>query len=299
MPVTEHIFGNNVRWIDVNEPGDDELAKLGKDFNLKPSMLHDCFDAEQLPKSETSGELRFQVMRYYSQNSDTQVSSIREISNRISVFSTSAFVITVHLRDIQFVKDMKRKFLDNNLITTAPAFAAQLFWEVLQTYHLPAQRLDEQVDFFENNIYKKRLSSSQLQSLYFVKRKSGLINKILLLSNEVLNSFRNDLIDSTIYEDLKDQHLKFLTIYGQLLEDVNNLLNLYMSLSAQKTNDVMKVLTIISVFFMPLTFIVGVYGMNFTNMPELQSKWGYPVVLVIMALLVGATYYYFKKQKWL
>lgn len=64
-------------------------------------------------------------------------------------------------------------------------------------------------------------------------------------------------------QDVKDQHLKMRTLYAQVLDEVNNLMNLFISVSAQKTNDVVKVLTIFSVFFMPLTFIVGVYGMNF------------------------------------
>jgi magnesium transporter len=84
-----------------------------------------------------------------------------------------------------------------------------------------------------------------------------------------------------------------------VLEDVNNLMNLFLSLSAQKTNDVMKVLTIFSVFFMPLTFIAGIYGMNFEFMPELRQKWGYPGVLLLMVLVALFIYVYFKKKKWL
>ncbi len=76
-------------------------------------------------------------------------------------------------------------------------------------------------------------------------------------------------------------------------------MNLYMSFAAQKTNDVMKVLTIFSVFFMPLTFIVGIYGMNFEFMPELKQKWGYPIVLIVMAIVTGVIYQWFRKKKWL
>jgi magnesium transporter len=72
-----------------------------------------------------------------------------------------------------------------------------------------------------------------------------------------------------------------------------------MSFAAQKTNDVMKVLTIFSVFFMPLTFIVGIYGMNFEFMPELKQKWGYPIVLIVMAIVTGVIYQWFRKKKWL
>ena len=88
-------------------------------------------------------------------------------------------------------------------------------------------------------------------------------------------------------------------LYTQVLEDVNNLMNLYISYSAQRTNDVMRVLTIFSAFFLPLTFIVGVYGMNFEFMPELSKKWGYPAVLLLMAAVTIGIFTWFKKRKWL
>ena len=105
--------------------------------------------------------------------------------------------------------------------------------------------------------------------------------------------------DDPALQDVKDQQLKMITLYNQILEDVNNLMNLYMSFSAQKTNDVMKVLTIFSVFFMPLTFVVGIYGMNFQFMPELSKKWGYPAVLILMVLITIFIYGWFRKKKWL
>jgi magnesium transporter len=98
---------------------------------------------------------------------------------------------------------------------------------------------------------------------------------------------------------VRDQHLKMQTLYSQVLEEVNNLLNLSMSFSAQRTNDVMKVLTIFSVFFLPLTFIAGIYGMNFEFMPELNKKWGYPASIGLMVLVTILIYTWFKRKKWL
>jgi magnesium transporter len=105
--------------------------------------------------------------------------------------------------------------------------------------------------------------------------------------------------EETALQDVRDQHLKMQTLYNQVPEDVNNLLNLSMSFAAQKTNEVMKVLTIFSVFFMPLTFIAGIYGMNFHYMPELTRKWGYPGSLALMAIIAIVIYLWFKRKKWL
>ncbi|WP_073410118.1 CorA family divalent cation transporter [Flavobacterium johnsoniae] len=90
-----------------------------------------------------------------------------------------------------------------------------------------------------------------------------------------------------------------MLLYDQVQEDANNLLNIYLSLSARKTNDVMKLLTIFSVFFMPLTFIVGIYGMNFRYMPELESPLGYPLTMLVMVLVCGVIFFWFKRKKWL
>ena len=105
--------------------------------------------------------------------------------------------------------------------------------------------------------------------------------------------------EEPLVQDVKDQHLKMRTQYGQVLDEVNNLMNLFMSLASQKTNEVMKVLTIFSVFFMPLTFIAGIYGMNFEFMPELRQRWGYPAVMLLMAIVTLIIYGWFKKKRWL
>ena len=164
---------------------------------------------------------------------------------------------------------------------------------------MPAIQLSEKVDNYETRIFLKELSPDILEGLYYLKRKAGICNKLLLLTGEVINSIRTTSTDNPALQDAKDLHVKLNTIYDQTQEDVHNLLNIYISLSAQKTSDVMKVLTIFSVFFMPLTFIVGIYGMNFEFMPELRNKWGYPAVIVVMIIVTFAIYMWFKKKKWL
>ena len=120
-----------------------------------------------------------------------------------------------------------------------------------------------------------------------------------MLLREPINHVHPQGDNQSAIQDLRDQHLKMLTLYNQVLEDVNNLMNMYLSFTAQKTNDVVKVLTIFSVFFMPLTFIVGIYGMNFEFMPELKTKWGYPVVILVMIAVTAVIFFWFKRKKWL
>ncbi|HEY1112259.1 MAG TPA: CorA family divalent cation transporter, partial [Chitinophagaceae bacterium] len=137
------------------------------------------------------------------------------------------------------------------------------------------------------------------EALYFVKRQASIAHKTLMLMQEPINHVRTSPDTEAALQDVKDQHLKMLTLYGQAVEDVNNLMNMYMSFSAQRTNDVMKVLTMFSAFFLPLSFIVGIYGMNFEHMPELSRRWGYPAVLFFMLVVIVVIYSWFRRKKWL
>ena len=101
----------------------------------------------------------------------------------------------------------------------------------------------------------------------------------------------------TALQDIKDKLLSLLLNYDEVLENANNLLNTYLSVNAQKSNDVMKLLTIFSAFFLPLTFVAGIYGMNFENMPELKWQGGYFFTLGVMAVIAIIIYFWFKRKK--
>lgn len=132
-----------------------------------------------------------------------------------------------------------------------------------------------------------------------MKRRASLCKKLLLLSGEVIHAVSHRQKKSNELQDIRDNQAKLQLFYDQLTEDAQNLVATYMSYSAQKTNDVMKVLTVFSAYFLPLTFIVGVYGMNFEFMPELDWKWGYPAVLLLMLIVFLVIYIWFRRKKWL
>jgi magnesium transporter len=161
-------------------------------------------------------------------------------------------------------------------------------------------QLSDEIDFYESKLFlKKNIPSNMIEGIYYLKNKTGLYKKLLLLSNEVVSSIRPEKEDRPALQDVRDLHTKLIMLYDQVQDDANNLLNIYLSLSARKTNDVMKILTIFSVFFMPLTFIVGIYGMNFRFMPELSYKWGYPLTVLGMIIMSVVIFVWFKRKKWL
>jgi magnesium transporter len=102
-----------------------------------------------------------------------------------------------------------------------------------------------------------------------------------------------------LFRDVQENVESYHFYADELLDDTNTVLNVQLSLATHRTNEVMRVLTVFSVFFLPLTFIVGIYGMNFQFMPELRARWGYPAILVAMGIVTLAIYLWFRRRGWL
>jgi magnesium transporter len=102
-----------------------------------------------------------------------------------------------------------------------------------------------------------------------------------------------------LFQDVRENAESMHAYADELLEDANNLLHIHLGLASQRTNRIVRVLTVFSVFFLPLTFIVGIYGMNFTHMPELQHRAGYPAVWGVMIAVTLAIYFWFRRRGWL
>lgn len=299
MPIRQmHSPEQNFEWIDIFNPSEEELIGFGDKYGLTHHMLVDCLDTDHLPKYEEHNEVHFVITRILADYSP-EAHTIREISNKIALFYTDRFVITVHRTDQPCVEDIRAKYLSSGRLRSPSEVVTKVIWHVLHSYDKPVLALSQEVEEFEDQLFLKSISSGMLERIYYLKRKAGLCLKLLLLTEEAINSVRTTPADNPALQDVRDLQVKLEHLYEQVQEDINNLLHIYMSLSSQKTNDVMKVLTIFSVFFMPLTFIVGIYGMNFQYMPELHQRWGYPASLALMATVSALIYVWFKRKDWL
>lgn len=286
-------------WLDLINPTEVELKKLSEKYNLHHYTLRDCLEPDHLPKYEDLGGTHFIITRILVTSENSKPHTLQEISSKVAIFYNDSFILTVHRLPQLFLAELNTKYVESGRCKSTSELVTKIIWFVLHSYDFPAIQLSNEVDVYEAKVFLKSLTPLMLEDLYFIKRRAGICYKLLLLSGEVVNSIRTNKHDYVALQDVKDLHRKLITMYDQTHDDVTNLLNFYLSISSQKTNDVMKVLTIFSVFFMPLTFIVGIYGMNFEFMPELKEKWGYPAVLVVMVLITGFIYYWFKRKKWL
>jgi magnesium transporter len=299
MPIIEQNVCKGVAWIDVVAPSVQEMEQLAQTYNLNSYTVRDCLQPEHLPKYEFVDDVHFLIIRFYALQDSTNSATIQELTNKIAIFYTEQFIITIHLTDAPFLKAIVRKFVSTGKSTSTISLLSRVLWDALETFDEPANRLSEKVDFFETQIMIKKTSEDYMEPLFYMKREAALAHKVLMMMLEPINHVFTQSEEKVELQNVRDQHLKMQTLYGQVLEDVNNLMGMYMSYQSQRTNDVVKVLTLFSVFFMPLTFIAGIYGMNFEFMPELKQRWGYPAVLLTMVAVAAVIYFYFRRKKWL
>lgn len=278
-------------WIDVLEPDWSDLEKIAKMYDLDYFQISDSLEKGHLPKFEKLSHYNFLILRAFTADPNARITDINELSNKIAFFYNDKKLLTVHRADFEFLKIKKKDF------KSTEDLMIYLISKMVETFVEPCEVLDNENDEFERMIFLKEYTKISLEDLYFQKVEARLTKKLLQISQNVINQLEVNDKSQTALQDVKDKLLNLILLYDELLENSYTLLNTYMSVNAKKTNDVMKLLTIFSAFFLPLTFIVGVYGMNFENMPELKMQNGYYYTLLMMFAIAAVIYFWFKRKR--
>ncbi|MGO1245189.1 CorA family divalent cation transporter [Sphingobacterium sp. JB170] len=286
-------------WIDISEPTLADFADLKEKYKLHDASIDDCLQAGELPKIEEFEAYHFLIIRSIPTELGNFSDTLTEISQRVSLFFGDKFVITVHRGSITYLDRLIENYPAKK-ITTSKHLIIQIAYEALKTFeNLLINKLTPRLDNYEEMVFLHKRKKGFLRQLYYIKRQVDLIRIILTLYRDIVEFFHVSAFNTIYTQDLKDAYNRCSTLYRNTAENTTQLLSIYFNIESNHTNDIMRTLTIISVFFMPLTFIVGIYGMNFRNMPELDWYYGYPSVLLLMAILALLIYYWFRKRKWL
>ena len=275
------------------------MENVAHQYVLHESSILDCLQPGHLPKYEQMKNYVFIILRVYHPDKDIEADSVLELTNKVAVFMGSDFIITVHRKEwngIQHVADEHHNYEE---CKSTKHLLGKIMIAALHTYDDPGQRLTRNLEVYEKKVFLAERQVTLIKHLYYIKRKLDVIKRLLLLSHEVVDNFDKPEVTNAFTRDVRDLYIKQKNLFDSLAENVNQLLNVYFNISAQRTNDTMRVLTIFSVFFMPLTFIVGVYGMNFKHMPELDWEYGYPAAMALMAVIIIVIFIWFRHKKWL
>lgn len=291
-----------VTWIDIIQPEKLELDSIAAKYGLHPTSLVDCLDPLHLPKSERIGEVTFVITRAYDDRCSSEGDTVQELTRKVALFLGRDFLITVHRADLEFIAELRTRFgNDPQSLGGVSTIAWEILRSAVKTFEVPIERVHKDLEQLETDIFTHRESEHRIvKEMYFLKRKSSVFKRVLRLTHDALEHFKsNSDMEAPLLQDVKEttQRLQF---YGdELLENANSLLNHYLSLSTHRTNEIIRVLTVFSAFFLPLTFLVGVYGMNFENMPEIRWKYGYPFSIAIMIGISLSIFIWFKRKKWI
>ena len=282
-------------WVDIltKAPTKEELREIADTYSLDFFQVKDSVQQGHLPKYEKDKDYTFFILRACTAKNGDKVTSVRELSNKLAIFYTDRQIITVHGEDFDFVK----KVFDTEVPQTVEELLLALLYRVLDTFESPASILGEKVDKLEAEILLRNYKTISLEDIYFQKTHTRISKNILLLDQNVVNHLQVSDDKASSLQDIKDKLLNLILMYDEVSENSNNLLNTYISVGTQKSNDTMRLLTIFSAFFLPLTFIVGVYGMNFRYMPELEWHYGYLAALFLMVGVSLGIYVWFKKKE--
>lgn len=286
----------NFKWLDIYDPDENELKALAQTLNIAQSAVIDCLQPEHLPKFENFENFNFIILRFFDPNCKPKDDSVQAISRKLAVFYNHDTLLTIHRSKAEWVQNLKNKYANNPIINSPFDMVCKLIKNGLESYESPLVVLDREIDFFESRIFLKKKVPNLLKSLYYIKRRTFMFKRLLSLTKVISEHIIVYNKRNSVYEDMKDYYVKVETINDEIYDSILSLLNIYISISSQRTNEVMRLLTVFSAFFLPLTFIVGVYGMNFNFMPELESKFGYPAVLITMLVITILIYIWFRRK---
>jgi magnesium transporter len=289
----------NVKWVDILAPTAEELRAIASDYHLHRAFVADALQPEHLPKHEPVANTSFFIVRYYAPGNNANADTVQGLTNKIAIFQTDQILLTIHLFEITFFKDIRKELTEAETGPSTHNILNRVFKAVLQTFDAPALELAQGIDRYEEKVFLKKDGKISLSGAYHLKRKIEGCKRIIILSRDIVERIDDPTHQDPDTRDTRDLYIRLLTLYESMAENINQLLTVYFSMSAQRTNEVIRVLTLFSVFFMPLTFIVGIYGMNFQFMPEIEWRLGYPAVLVLMAAVSITIYFWFKRKGWL
>ncbi len=283
-------------WLDVVSPSEEEMNQLAVQYNLHPAAVQDCLQPDHLPKYELFDDIHFIITRYFDKQASKRADSFQQLSHKLSIFYSHNLIITVHRLQFEPYDEIKTKYKDHPVLFD---ILCKIIKTTLASFESPVHQLDNDVEFYESRIFLKKKIPDLLKSLYLIKHRIYVFRKLINLSNDAIERIGQIQKRTPGLQDLRDYYVRLDTMTEDVHESIQSLLSIYFSLSSQRANEVMRTLTVFTAFFLPLTFIVGVYGMNFKYMPELEQPWGYPASLGLMFALTVIIYIWFRRRGWL
>ena len=285
----------------------DVVKRIGDWFGLHPLVQEDILNTSQRPKCSDGAYLdgtgAFMVLKNLTYDSD----EMRLEEEQVSIVWGRNLILAFQEDEndawdgvVQRIRRGKTRIRKGG----APYLAIAMLDTLFDRYYEALARISEQVESLESRL-EAALDEENLRDIYRLKRVVLFLRNAILPARDIVEEFTRDDIEDIppdvrpYLHDVRDHARQVAEGVTTLHDMLAGMLDLHISLAGMRMNNVMQLLTLIATIFIPLTFIAGVYGMNFRDMPELSQPWGYPAVLALMAVIGGGMVWYFARKKWL
>jgi magnesium transporter len=294
-----------VHWINIEGVHQPELIQeIGTHFNLHPLTLEDIVNTDQRPKREDMEHYLYVVLKMISLSPEKSL-----VTEQVSLIITKDTLISFQeMQQRGDVFDHVRERIRQNrgkIRRSGPDYLLHALLDaVVDHYFIILEELGEQVESLEHELINAP-GPELLSKLYGLKRQMLSLRRSIWPLREVLGGMQREdssLLSPTteVYlQDVYSHTVQIIDTIEILRETLSSMLDIYLSSVSNRMNSVMKILTVVATIFMPLTFIAGVYGMNFKYMPELESVYGYPAALGLMAIVAIGMLVSFRRKGWI
>ena len=294
----------SVTWLNIDGVHKPEIIEqVGTHFGLHPLVLEDIANTGQRPKMEDFDDYIYVVLkmlRFDAKENETK-------AEQVSIILGRDFVISFQEREGD-VFDTVRERLRNNKGRIRKMGADYLTYALIDAivdhYFVILENLGETIEDIEDKLVTNP-SRETLRTIHDLKREMIFLRKSVWPLREVISRLERSesaLINKStcVYlRDVYDHTIQVMDAMETFRDMLSGMLDIYLSSVSNRMNEVMKVLTVIATIFIPLTFLAGIYGMNFRYMPELEQAWSYPVVLTVMFIIAIMMVFYFRRKKWI
>lgn len=295
---------DSITWINIDGVHDTELIKkVGNEFNIHPLTLEDIVSTKQRPKMEDHGHYIYTVVKMIYLDEDQDHIKIEQIS---LIMGDNYLISFQEEKGDVFDPIRKRIKAGKNLLRRSKSdfLAYSLIDIIVDNYFVILERLGERIDEIEAEVIEEP-EEETLEDIQDLKRNLIFMRKSVWFLRETISRYErseSELLDASLniyFRDVYDHTVQVVESVETFRDMLSGVLDIYLSSVSNKMNEVMKVLTIIATIFIPLTFVAGIYGMNFKNMPELTWQYGYLGVWILMVVLTIFMIRYFRKKDWL
>ncbi len=292
-----------VTWIDIQGLQDTiTIEKIGKYFHIHPLLLEDILTTGQRPKMEDLGESIFIVLTMFSLGDEDEI-----LYEQVSIIIGPHYVISFQEGEQDIFGPIRERIRGGHGLIRrlgSDYLAYALLDAIVDNIFVVLEKLETKIEAAEEYVLANP-DNTAIQTIHNLKNEALFLRKSLWPLREMVSQLEgseSDLIQPYMeryFKDLYDHTIQVIETVGTYWEIIAEIRDSYLSTLSNRMNEVMKVLTVFATIFIPLTFIVGIYGMNFDYMPELRWHAGYPTLMAGMLVLVIGMLIYFKRRKWL